>query len=47
MIMGDKGGRKDKIKNEKQNRDKSAHKKKARVPKQQKDGALLIFPKTV
>jgi hypothetical protein len=42
--MGDKGGNKDKRKNEKQSNDKRKQKEKAKSNKQQKDDPLRVKP---
>ncbi len=45
MIMGDKGGKKDKRKSEQQSTDKNRQKENAKSVKQQKDSSIKIGPK--
>jgi hypothetical protein len=44
MIMGDKGGKKDKRKSQKQSSDKQDQKQKTKFEKQQKDKPTLVLP---
>jgi hypothetical protein len=44
MIMGDKGGKKDKRKNQKQSSEKQDQKQKSKAKKQQKEKPTLLLP---